>query len=158
MFNFKDKEGQVKFQQLTSETSEFSQCFESNAPLSEQIENWRRALKSSCRKAFSKIRIKRNNSIQMNDKLMKRIDERNALVNNCANPDTKTKLDEINLEIACIEAEENRAKLVENFKFLSDNPENIDISKMWKLLKKLWPKTTAILPTTKRNHKGKLIS
>ena len=94
----------------------------------------------------------------MNDKLMKRIDESNALVNNCANPDTKTILDEINLEIACIEAEENRAKLVENFKFFSDNPEIIDISKMWKLMKKLWPKHGNNLPTAKRNHRGKLVT
>jgi hypothetical protein len=29
---------------------------------------------------------------------------------------------------------------------------------MWKLLKKLWPKTGNSLPTAKKNHKGKIVS
>ena len=57
-----------------------------------------------------------------------------------------------------MEAEENRGKLVENFKYFSDNPEKNDISKMWKLMKKLWPKHGNNLPTAKRNRRGKLIT
>ena len=158
MFNFKDKEGQIKFKQLTSETSEFSQCFQNNSPLSEQIENWRTVLKSSCRQSFSKIRIKKNKLISVNPKFSKLIDERNALLKDCDNPDDKRKLDKLNIEIASIEAEENRGKLMENFKYFSDNPEKIDMSKMWKLMKKLWPKHGNNLPTAKRNHKGKLVT
>ena len=158
MFNFKDKEGQIKFKQLTSETSEFSQCFQNNSLLSEQIENWRTVLKSSCRQSFSKIRIKKNKLISVNPKFSKLIDERNALLKDCDNPDDKRKLDKLNIEIASIEAEENRGKLMENFKYFSDNPEKIDMSKMWKLMKKLWPKHGNNLPTAKRNHKGKLVT
>ena len=33
----------------------------------------------------------------------------------------------------CLEAEENRKKLIDNFQNLSEYPENVDISKMWKL-------------------------
>merc|ERR1712105_91888 len=40
IYNFKDKESQKKFQQMTSETSEFTECFKTNAPLNCQIENW----------------------------------------------------------------------------------------------------------------------
>ena len=79
------------------------------------------------------------------------IDERNALVKECDNPDTKRKIDAINIEIAFVEAEEIRGKLVEHFKYFSDNPEKIDISRMWKLMKKL-------SPTAKRNHSGKRIT
>ena len=32
------------------------------------------------------------------------------------------------------------------------------MSHMWKLLKKLWPKTGNSLPTAKKNHKGKIVS
>ena len=94
--------------------------------------------------------------ISINPKFSKLIDERNALVKECDNHDTKRKVDAINLEIACMEAEENRGKLVENFKYFSDNPEKIDISRMCKLMKKLWPTHGINLPTAKRNHRGKL--
>ena len=57
MYNFKNKEGQKVFKQITSETSELSQCFETDAPLDEQISNWQNVLKSSCSKAFKKISI-----------------------------------------------------------------------------------------------------
>ena len=32
------------------------------------------------------------------------------------------------------------------------------MSHMWKLLKKLWPKTGNSLPTAKKNHRGKIVS
>jgi hypothetical protein len=57
-----------------------------------------------------------------------------------------------------MEAEDNRTKLLENFKYFSDNPENINMSKMWKLLKKISPKVGKSLPTAKKNHRGRIIS
>ena len=65
---------------------------------------------------------------------------------------------EIEQEIAEKESEENRKVIVENFKHLSDNPENVNLQQMWKLHSKLWPKNGVSLPTAKKNHKGKLIS
>ena len=59
MFNFKNSESQAKFKQMTSETSEFTNCFKSNESLLVQIENWQKVLKKFCSKAFSKIRIKK---------------------------------------------------------------------------------------------------
>ena len=58
IFNFKNEEGQQKFNQLTSETSAFSDCFKNDAPLSTQIKNWHELLKSVCSDSFKKIRIK----------------------------------------------------------------------------------------------------
>ena len=54
MFNFKDKEGQDKFKQVTTETLEFSKWFQDDAPLIDQIDNWQQILKSSCSKALKK--------------------------------------------------------------------------------------------------------
>ena len=56
-----------------------------------------------------------------------------------------------------MEAEENRSKILKNFKYFSDNPENLNMSGMWKLLKKMWPKQNS-LPTAKRNHRGEIVS
>ena len=51
MFNIKNNDEQVKFKKLTSETSEFSQCFENNLNLLEQIANCQNVIKSYCTKA-----------------------------------------------------------------------------------------------------------
>ena len=60
---------QEKFQKLTSETKEFTECFNSNAPLNAQIENWRKVLKSFCKKAFTKIKIKKKRNPQLSKEI-----------------------------------------------------------------------------------------
>ena len=57
-----------------------------------------------------------------------------------------------------MEAEEDRNKLVDNFQYFSYIPDSLNMSQMWKLMKKLWPKVGISLPTAKRNHKGKIVS
>ena len=57
LFNFKDPKAQQKFKNETSVTKEFTECFETNLPLDNQIEKWRQVLKSKCSKSFKKIRI-----------------------------------------------------------------------------------------------------
>ena len=42
IFDFKRKSSQEKFNHLTSETSKFTKCFETNASLHDQVENWRK--------------------------------------------------------------------------------------------------------------------
>ena len=79
---------------------------------------------------------------------MKQIDE----------PGIKMKISEINEIIAEEDAKENRAKIINNFQSLSENPENMNLQQMWKLCKRLWPKLVTALPTTKRNCKGKIVS
>ena len=158
MHNFKDKEGQKLFKQISSETSLLSNCFLNNKPLEEQILNWQKELKLTCNKAFKKIRIKRKNIIPLKGEMSKLINQRNILANNSGDFEKEKKLQVLNNEICNLEAEENRNKLVENFKQVSDNPENVNVSKMWKLLNKLWPKNSNSLPTAKKNHRGKIVS
>ena len=57
-----------------------------------------------------------------------------------------------------IEAKENRDFIVQNFKQFSENPENVNLKEVWKVLKKIEPKHKSSLPIAKRNHKGKLVS
>ena len=51
VWNYKNKKAQYNFKIQTSETKEFSNCFENNIPVLKQIENWKRVLKSHCRKS-----------------------------------------------------------------------------------------------------------
>ena len=142
MHNFKDKEGQKLFKQISSETSLLSNCFLNNKPLEDKFLNWQKELKLTCNKAFKKIRIKRKNIIPLKGEMSKLINQRNILANNSGDFEKEKKLQVLNNEICNLEAEENRNKLVENFKQVSDNPENVNVAKMWKLLNKLWPKNS----------------
>ena len=60
--------------------------------------------------------------------------------------------------IAEEEARENREMIVKNFKDIGDNPENVNLQNMWKLCKKLWPKSGGTQPTAKRNQMGKIVT
>ena len=47
---------------------------------------------------------------------------------------------------------------MKNFRKFSDDPESINMTEMWKVLKKVGPKIKNTLPIAKLDHKGKLIS
>ena len=42
IWNFKNKECQEKFKMQTSQTKDFSNCFQNNLPIIKQIENWQK--------------------------------------------------------------------------------------------------------------------
>ena len=104
-FDFKNKNSQETFKKLTSETAEFSNCFSDEKPLHKQVENWNRVLKSYCRKAFRKIRIRRKKCKPLKPSIGKLINERNKLIESSGNKESINKID---LEIADKESEENR--------------------------------------------------
>ena len=64
----------------------------------------------------------------------------------------------MNEKICELEAENNRNRIFKNFLEMSQNPENVDLGKVWKILNKMWPKYAETLPTEKFNHHGRLIS
>ena len=155
LFNFKNKQSQEKFRILTSETKEFTECFSGKKPLLKKIDSWRKVLKSHCSKAFNKIRIKKNGMKRISNGLSSLIDKRNQLVKDDAN---ENEIEETNVSIADTEAAENREKVLKHFQYFSENPESIDMQKMWKSLKEICPKVKPILPSAKKNFKGKIIS
>ena len=67
-------------------------------------------------------------------------------------------IEETNKQIANFESDANRKKVIANFKFYSENPMNLQMQKMWSLLKNLCPKNKPTLPAAKRNRAGKIIS
>ena len=140
---------------LLLEQNFFSHCFKDGKSLPKQIENWQKVLKAHCHKAFRKVRIRKKKFQPANAAISKLIDNRNQLLNDGENDDIVNKID---VEIAEKEAEENRLIIVENFKPLADNPDQINLQQMWRLHAKLWPKTGNALPIAKKNHKGKIVS
>ena len=56
-----------------------------------------------------------------------------------------------NIAIAEEEAFQNRNKIIKQFKQFSENPEGIEMQKMWKVMKNICPKLKPILPSAKKN-------
>ena len=155
ILNFKNSKAQDTFKMLTSETDAFTDCFSGDLPLFQKVENWRIVLNSNCQKAFQKIRIKENGIKPIDQKISSLINKRNRLTLMNAPID---EIEEVSSSIAEMEAAGNREKILKNFKYYSENPENIQMQKMWKILKNLCPRVKSTLPSAKRNHKGKVIS
>ena len=154
ILNFKDKEGQENFKIFTSETNEFTDCFKSKEPLKCQVENWRQILSTYCKKSFKKIRIRNTHKKPVKKSIAVLIDKRNKITDE----GSESQKEDIERNIAELEALEIRNEIMKNFKLYSENPENISMQKMWKVFKRLSPKSAPTLPTAKRNHKGKIVS
>ena len=58
LFDFQNEDGQKMFKRKTSETNDFTDCFQNLLPLQEQCENWHATLKSYCAKSYKIIRIR----------------------------------------------------------------------------------------------------
>ena len=80
IFNFKEKEAQMKFKRLTTETDAFTKCFLDETSILSQIKKWRETLAQFCKHSFKKIRIRKKNIKPLKKHISNLIDERNKLV------------------------------------------------------------------------------
>ena len=80
------------------------------------------------------------------------------MVHEKRHPEHLRRIDDIEKEIAELEAEDNRNKIIKEFEHLSNNPETVNIKEVWKILKKICPKFKPPLPIAKVNFLGKLVS
>ena len=116
IYNFKEK--------LTSETDELSNCFADETSLLQQVKSWRGKLENFCKKSFTKIRIRKKSIKPLKETISSLIDERNQLSRN--EVENEEKIAVLNHLIADEEATENRNIIMDNFKDLSENPENVN--------------------------------
>ena len=155
IWNFKSEECQKIFKKNTSETVEFTNCFTKEQPIMMQIENWRKVLNKHIKVSFKKVRIKNNQKVKLSPEMSRLIDKRNKLSKTEAN---KKEINKLETAIADMEAENNRNRILKHFKKYSEDPERVNLSEVWKTLKKLWPKIHQKIPVAKKNHFGKIIS
>ena len=96
--------------------------------------------------AFNKIRL----SSRKNDKIGNLLDRRRALKNKL-DDESKKELDKVEIELADKCAEENRRKIIDEIKGLECNDGGVNSGRLWKLRKKLCPRSrdppTAMLDT-----------
>ena len=159
IFNFKNGKSLDHFREITSNTNQFSDCFDNDLPLNEQVDRWRKVLKSHCQTAFKKVRINgKKREKALDPKISNLVDQRNELAKKQNDPEYDEKLNILENEISKMEAEENREMIMKQFKKFSDNPEAINLQEMWKVLKNIGPKFKSSVPIAKKNHKGELVS
>ena len=156
IWNFKNKICQETFKQETSNTNVFTDCFMNDWSIEKQILTWKNALIASCNKAFKKIRVTKPKQLKnIPQKVYELINTRNEVAKTKGN---EKEVDFLNEKISDVEAEINRNKIFKNFQEISQNPENVNLGKVWKVYNKMWPKYAETLPTAKFNHNGRLTS
>ena len=159
IFNFKNEQSRQQFQEITSHTTQFTDCFDSMQPMQIQCEDWEKMVMSYCEKIFPKLRV-RTKKIRGSaaDKLMM---ERNIIKRkqegNKTTPSENKQLVDMENKISNILEEEERSKSHQFKKFSADNG-SVSVSEMWKLKKELWPKNKESIPSGKINHQGKLVT
>ena len=121
IFQFRSKESQQLFKNLTTNTSEFTDCFTNNLSFEQQSTNWRQVLDNFFQKAFKKIRIT-NKQSKKNSEINSLMEKRRKLKKR----EPFDEEDEIELkeleEIIAGKCEElNKRKVCENFKGLGGN-------------------------------------
>ena len=160
IWNFKNHEDQETFKLLTSETNEFSNCFQNELPVLKQFEDWKNTLNRYIRKAFKKVRIKkRSKNLDVPSKIQSYMNLRNQLFRSqIKTEDQQSDIEKVDLAISNLEAKFNYEKIIKHFKMFSDDPERVNLQQIWKTMNKLWPKVENKLPAAKKNNRGQVIS
>ena len=116
----------MMFKELTTNTNEFSMCFNDDSTFEIQAKKWRKLLSSFFHKCFKKVRIS-NNPKKKKTKLGELLLRRNILKKK--EQLSEKDEEEINTleEIIAQECEdENRKKVKENFNELCENDGNVN--------------------------------
>ena len=111
IFDFKSKDGQNLFKDSTSQTKEFSECFNGENSLLFQIEKWRKILRTHCKKSFKKIRIRKNKKKPVKKAIAVLIDKRNKILHEDSEENLK-EIDEISRELRRIRDTSSRFQLI----------------------------------------------
>ena len=87
MFQFKNAESQLLSKTLTTNTTEFTDCFEDDSPLESQAAKWRKVLNSFFKKSFKKVRI--TNKPRKNNSILNFLLDRRSILKKKENKDEK---------------------------------------------------------------------
>ena len=158
IFQFRNKESQQLFKILTSDTSEFTNCFANNLSFEEQSTKWRKVLDDYFHKAFKKIRVTNKQSKKKSeiDVLMEK--RRKLKKNDSLDDKEELELNDLEKIIAEKCEELNRKRVTENFNDIHNDQGNVSHQGIWKIKKKYFPKKKPSLPAGKKNLKQQLIT
>ena len=160
-FNFRNKECLQNFFEITDKSTALTECFLKDGNIKEKAAKWYKKLRGEFHKAFRKIR---HSDKKIKTPVTEKLEERKIIIKRLkiCPEEEKDKLKDILMDIESqlcdIVAEGNRAKVVDNFKVLTDQTGLLSTQGMWGLKKKVFPKNRESLPFAKKDYDGKIIT
>ena len=159
IFNFKNRECQQVFFDLTESSSVLRDCVHSEDDVKKQGKTWLKTMNNVFHKSFKKIRLtKKQKDTKISILFEKRSKLKNKLKSLGEDNDTLKELTEVEEEISSEVGKDNRDKVMDSFKTLADTDGTININGLWNLKKKVFPKNTKPLPCAKKNVEGRIIT
>ena len=166
MLNLRNRDCQKAFKEASEDNPELLNCFENNLPIQVQSKKWIKRLNVLLHGSFKKVRIvnsRKKNNVKMKGLLEDRIKAKQELKPINISEEMRRKVED---RIAQIEeemekeiTEEGQKHMIETLRELSsdDGCGNGDRrKKMWKMLKKYYPKIEVAVPVGKKMVRGKL--
>ena len=166
VWNYKNDEDFETFKKLSENDEDLSKCFDDeNEDLEESSKRWLKLVNSIIKRAFKKIRIKKNKIIpelellfQDKESIKIKIAEKENDESFEVVEELKKKLVDINEKISKICAAKNKAIVDEYIGNRNDIFEGFSQAKTWNLMKKLSPKNTIDPPAAKKDNHGELVT
>ena len=158
-FNFKNIEGQYKFIQITQNSKKLSECFADGTPYHIQFNKWQHTLNSIVVQCFPKIRTRKRKFIdtECGQMFEKRKLLKLELTEN-DNQDIRSKLDNIELDIARKIDGQFRSKIQNTLGHITGDDGAINTNGMWSLKNSLLPKHTSRNLMAIKDSKGNLVT
>ena len=137
-------------------------CFHnSEKSVENQVKTWIKTLNNKFHRSFKKIRC---SATGMETEISKLLDKRKVIIQKLKSVEEEHKtemvedLSKVEGEISTLSSEENRNKVMNNFKCLANVDGSTNTMGVWKIKKKVFPKNAESLPFAKKDTKGKVIS
>ena len=157
LFNFKNKEGQNMFKELTTQTNELSKCFEDNLPFLKQSQNWFKRLNSFFYQCFQRIRSKkRKQEVSEVEHLLELRKKLRRGTQKETDKDNQEHIQQIESEIQKLTNWKDRDYIWEKFQQVADSDNSASTQAMWKWKKQLFPKWKPLPPMGVKNKEGEV--
>jgi hypothetical protein len=153
VFKYADKEAQERFRKETTETNHLSSIINMKKPIDIVTNEFLKRLKGFIHKCFKKVKI-----IDQPNKELEELYNKRRILRNRHDEASKIELDEVDLELSSKYSDSMYTKILSEVQGLEDAEDGgFNAGKLWKLKKKLSPKTNEP-PSAMENSHGKLIT
>ena len=157
VFNLRNKICQQDFKEKTSNTEQFTKCFEGRETIDIQYKRWHRRLLKALHTSFNKIRIQdrgKKKKLKIDD-LMER--KKIILKKKKLDQTDQKEIDDLDEAISEECADKEFDKISNILKDLENDSGVTNVTNIWRQFKKAYPTKTKPLPTGVQNIEGKII-
>ena len=159
VFNVRNKIGQQKFLEYTTNTNMFTKCFLSNKKIEHKFDSWQSKFKKALYACFKRVRMTNVDHKETHiDKLMslkKEILKQKKII---SSPDFENEMENIEAQISEECSNKEYEKLLKVVEELETKNGGTEFTNVWKQFRKAYPKKFKPVPTGVKNIHGKVIT